>query len=467
MASINSLPPELLKKCLRYICITALSSVNTAVLKSLCLICRAWRDPAQTLLFSSVKLNHARRLRLFLMHSTRIELAQSVKRLQLFIHGDGGTTTIAPRDAITPSDLAKLLGFLPSILEIDVTFERTTVLHDATLEMIAFADVRPRALRISCMAPDRSLVAAQLCSIWPSVEHVSVSGSADAVRSPGSSKPHFGLYEFDWRGVKPPGDDYLQWMLHHSRGSLQILSLTTISDDVVFLQMLLNKVRGTLRALRLPRAPKRLLGTLGGLEKLEEFKLNASIPPLPILNALPPTVQHLAFGVKPKPSRQSLLPSARFVPPVPPVPTPDSPTGVTSPTRALGTSSPRSSPVLMRSKAAAAIVGSPTSPPASTAQQPARSSSSSSGTLEDILEYIRKAPALRTVTYSWCMDEGSSDVVALKILCVEKGIDLRCFRHEFGWYSPSEREELVKCDQFPRYVPVSKAHARVPSIPYA
>ncbi|KAG9105399.1 hypothetical protein FRC07_009313, partial [Ceratobasidium sp. 392] len=119
------------------------------------------------------------------------------------------------------------------------------------------------------------------------------------------------------------------------------------------------------------------------------------------------------------------------------------------------------SPTQTRSKAAAAIVGpSPNSPPNAV-------NSSSQGTLADVLEYVRKAPGLRTVTYSWCTDEGTSDVVALKVLCVERGIDLRCFRHEFGWFSPSEREEMIKCNRFPRYVPISKAHARVPSIPYA
>ncbi|KAG8729458.1 hypothetical protein FRC12_020965 [Ceratobasidium sp. 428] len=225
----------------------------------------------------------------------------------------------------------------------------------------------------------------------------------------------------------------------------------------MFLQVLLQKLRGTLRSLRLPRAPKRLTTAFSDLEKLEEFKLTASIPPLKVLEALPPTIQHLAFGIKPKPSRQSLLPSAKL--------SISSPTSITSPNRPFsiingnGTNSPRSSPTQTRSRAAAAIIGpSPSSPP---------NASSSQGTLADVLEYVRKAPALRTVTYSWCTDEGTSDVVALKVLCVERGIDLRCFRHEFGWFSPSEREEMVKCDRFPRYVPVSKAHARVPSIPYA
>jgi hypothetical protein len=434
MANIHSLPPELMKKCFRFVCITALSSVNTAVLKSLSLVCRAWRDPAQTILFSNVKISQARRLRLFLMHGTRIELTQAVRRLQLFIHGDGGTTTIAPRDAITPGDLAKLLGFLPSIIEIDVTFERTTVLHDATLEMIAFADVRPKALRISCMSPDRSLVAAQLCSVWPSVEHVSLSGSAEAIRAMGASKPQFELYEYEWRCTRPESEDHLQWILHNSRNSLQILSLNTISDDVVFLSMLLSKLRGSLRSLRLPRVPKRLLTTLSGLEKLEEFKVTESIPPLPILKALPPTVEHLAFGIKPKPNRQSIIPGTKFSPSSP---ISASPT-VTSPTRSLGNNSPRSSPVQARSKAAAPLVGSDTNGQKET-------TSSGNGTLEDVLKYVRKAPALRTVTYSWCQDEGSSDVVALKALCVERGIDLRCFRHEFGWFSPSEVRFCLHC----------------------
>ncbi|QRV73751.1 F-box-like domain-containing protein [Ceratobasidium sp. AG-Ba] len=448
MASINSLPEDILKKCLAYVCITSLSSINTSFLKSLSTVCRAWRNPAQTLLFSSVKISQARRLRLFLMHGTRIELTQSVKRLQLLIHGDGGTTTIAPKDMISPSDLAKLLGFLPSIIEIDVTFERTTVLHDATLEMIAFADVRPRALRIQCMSTDSSLVASQLCSVWPSVEHVSLSGNADIVRATGASKPQFELYEYDWRCTRPPSESHLQWMLYNSRRSLQILSLTTLPEDLMLLQMLLQKLRGTLRSVRLPRAPKRLTIAFSNLEKLEEFKLTASIPSLPLLNALPPSVQHLAFGIKPKPSRQSILPGTKF--------SISSPTSITSPNRPFGSNSPRTSPVQTRSKAAAAIVG--PSPNGST---------SSEGTLADVIEYVRKAPSLRTVTYSWCTDDGTSDVVALKVLCVERGIDLRCFRHEFGWYSPYEREELIKCSQFPRYVPISKAHARVPSIAYA
>ncbi|KAG9074047.1 hypothetical protein FRC06_010976 [Ceratobasidium sp. 370] len=458
MASINPLPEDILKKCLGYTCITMLSSVNSSVLKSLSTVSRAWRSPAQTLLFSNVKISQARRLRLFLMHSTRFELTRAVKRLQLLVHGDGGTTTIAPKDVISPSDLAKLLGFLPSIIEIDLTFERTTVLHDATLEMIAFANVRPRALRIQCMSTDPSLVASQLCSIWPrSVEHVSLSGNAEVVRASGASKPQFELYEYEWGCTRPPSETHLQWVLHNSCASLQILSLMTISEDVMFLQMLLQKLRGTLRSLRLPRAPKRLLTAFSGMEKLEEFKLTASIPPLPILEALPPTVQHLAFGIKPKPpSRQSVLLGTKS--------SISSPTGITSPPRPLGsangTSNPHTSPTQIRSKAAAAIVGSsPSSPPTA--------SSSSHGTLADVLEYVRKAPALRTVTYSWCTDDGTSDVVALKVLCVERGIDLRCFRHEFGWFSPSEREEMIKCDRFPRYVPISKAHARVPSIPYA
>ena len=83
----------------------------------------------------------------------------------------------------------------------------------------------------------------------------------------------------------------------------------------------------------------------------------------------------------------------------------------------------------MRSKAAAAVAGTRPSPP---------KEKSGPTSLTDVLEYIRKAPALRTVTYSWCQDEGSSDVVGLKVLCVERGIDLRCFRHEFGWFSASE-----------------------------
>lgn len=427
MATIQSLPPELLKRCFKFVCITALSSVNTAVLKSLSLICRAWRNPAQKLLFSNVKITQARRLRIFLLHGTRIELAQAVKRLQLFIHGDGGTTTIAPRDAIVPGDLAKLLGFLPSIVEIDVTFERTTVLHDVTLEMVAFADVRPKALRITCMSPDRSLVAAQLCSIWPSVEHVSLTGSAEVIRAPGASKPQFELYEYEWKCARQESGDHLQWILHNSRDSLQILSISILPDDVVFLSMLLTKLRGSLRSLRLPRAPKRLLTTLPGLTKLEEFKVTESIPSSSVLNALPLTVEHLAFGVKPKPNRQSLILGTKFSPSSPANSSPTAP----PPTKSVGLGSPRSSPVLSRSKAAAAIVGSNPN-----AQKETKSSSNSS--LEDILEYVRKAPSLRTVTYSWCQEEGSSDVVALKVLCVERGIDLRCFRHEFGWYSPSE-----------------------------
>ncbi|CAE6516166.1 unnamed protein product [Rhizoctonia solani] len=455
MANVQSLPPELLKKCFKFLCITSLSSVNPAVLKSLALVCRAWREPAQAILFSNVKISQARRLRLFLMHGTRIELTQSVKRLQLYVHGDGGTTAIAPRDAITPGDLAKLLGFLPSILEIDVTFERTTVLHDATVEMIGFADVRPKALRITCMAPDKSIVGSQLCSIWPSVEHVSLTGNAEVVRSFGASKPQFELYEYEWRCNRPESEEHLQWMLYNSRHSLQILSLNNISDDVVFLSMLLLKLRDSLRSLRIPRAPKRLLTTISQLENLEEFKVTASIPTSETLNALPPTIEHLAFGIKPKPNRQSMIPGV-------PIPSPtsastSSPT-TTSPTRALLFGSPRSSPVQMRSKAAAAVVGARSSPPK---EKPRPTS------LADVLEYIRKAPALQTVTYSWCQDEGSSDVVGLKILCVERGIDLKCFRHEFGWFSASEREEMIKCDKFPRYVPISKAHSRVPSTPYA
>ncbi|CAE6471945.1 hypothetical protein ACGC1H_003823 [Rhizoctonia solani] len=454
MANIQSLPPELLKKCFKFLCITALSSVNPAVLKSLALVCRAWREPAQTILFSNVKISQARRLRLFLMHGTRIELTQSVKRLQLYVHGDGGTATIAPRDAIVPGDLAKLLGFLPSILEIDVTFERTTVLHDATLEMIGFADVRPKALRVTCMAPDKSIVGSQLCSIWPSVEHVTLAGNAEVVRAFGASKPQFELYEYEWRCTRPESEEHLQWILYNSRNSLQILSLNNISDDVVFLSRILLKIRKSLRSLRIPRAPKRLLATISQLENLEEFKLTASIPGRETLNALPSTIQHLAFGFKPKPNRQSMIPGVPL--PSPTSASTSSPT-TTSPTRALPFSSPRSSPVQARSKAAAAVVGAHPGP----AKEKPESTS-----LADVLEYVRTAPALHTVTYSWCQDEGSSDVVGLKVLCVERGIDLRCFRHEFGWFSASEREEMTKCDRFPRYVPVSKAHSRVPSTPY-
>ncbi|CAE6437556.1 unnamed protein product [Rhizoctonia solani] len=455
MANIQSLPPELLKKCFKFLCITALSSVNPAALKSLAMVCRAWREPAQTILFSNVKISQARRLRLFLMHGTRIELTQSVKRLQLYVHGDGGTTTIAPRDAITPGDLAKLLGFLPSIVEIDVTFERTTVLHDATLEMIGFADVRPKALRITCMAPDRSIVGSQLCSIWPSVEHVSLGGNAEVVRSFGASKPQFELYEYEWRCTRPESEEHLQWMLYNSRNSLQIFSLNNIPEDVVFLNMILLKLRGSLRSLRIPRAPKRLLTTLSQLENLEEFKVTASIPTSETLNALPPSIAHLAFGIKPKPSRQSMIPG---VPTTQPTSASTTSPIITSPTRSLPFSSPRSSPVQTRAKAAAAITGTRPSPPK---EKPVPTS------LVDVLDYVRKAPALRTVTYSWCQDEGSSDVIELKVLCVDKGIDLRCFGHEFGWFSPSEREEMIKCDKFPRYIPISKAHSRVPSTPYA
>jgi hypothetical protein len=432
MANIQSLPPELLKKCFKYLCITALSSVNPAVMKSLALVCRAWRGPAQTILFSNVKISQARRLRLFLMHGTRIELTQAVKRLQLYVHGDGGSATIAPKDAIAPGDLAKLLGFLPSIIEIDVTFERTTVLHDATLEMIGFADVRPKALRIACMAPDRSIVGSQLCSIWPSVEHVSLTGNAEVVRAYGASKPQFELYEYEWRCTRPESEEHLQWVLYNSRNSLQILSLNNISEDVVFLSMILLKLRDSLRSLRIPRAPKRLLSTISQLENLREFKVIASIPTSDTLNALPPTIEHLAFGVKPKPNRQSLIPNVPIPFSPPSSVTKSSPT-VTSPTRSLPFSSPRSSPVQTRSKAAAAIVGARSSPPKEKLVPTS---------LESVLEYVRKAPSLRAVTYSWCENEGSSDVVGLKVLCVEKGIDLRCFRHEFGWFSAAEVSTL-------------------------
>ena len=263
---------------------------NYKTLLSCCLVCTAWRDPAQKLLFHALRFRYSSDIpsdsaRYPLFFSPRATLLASyVRRLDIFLsHKDG---------KCSPQDLANIVACCHQIY--DVTL-RVDGIHELSAEVL---QCLRRGHAASFPHPIRSLsllvcsvqspILFQLLAVWTTVQFLRV-GVELAARLP--AKPsNLHLYELALHRIPPLR--VAEWLLASSHDTLRILDchtapsaeydplIRTIGRDLISLRIFRHTIR---TAALIQHCP--------ALRELAVIQLSSFLP----LGELPPTLEHLGF----------------------------------------------------------------------------------------------------------------------------------------------------------------------------
>ncbi|KAF8314358.1 uncharacterized protein EI90DRAFT_3090449 [Cantharellus anzutake] len=271
------------------------SLINTA------LVCRAWAPISQSLLFRNVVLGTQGQSIQFLnaIHP-RTEKAHflraNIKSLEVLVSDEEDGRII------TQAAFANILKLCPNVADLRLFYYCLRPLDRTTIDILRTV---PAPSSLSLRSAQHPSPLWDLLSIWPTVQHLEValweSPSIHTTQPPkATNAQQWAPYEVRWLDESDSGED---WALPHllRPGSLRILQLLRIPSDDYF-EDLMKKHGPYLRSLRLcgpgggSVSPMReeIIPSLKNCTSLEEFKY-MRIPSRNLLQALPPSLEHLQF----------------------------------------------------------------------------------------------------------------------------------------------------------------------------
>ncbi|KDQ12204.1 hypothetical protein BOTBODRAFT_176724 [Botryobasidium botryosum FD-172 SS1] len=296
------LPGELLHTILDIACFDQRSVPLYDALRHCALVCRAWAPHAQQLLFRYVSLRPPRALlpapaaaealrkaRAFIAAldaraSDRARaLADAVRILKITVTSAEGN--------VRPDDLAAIITLCPRIYELQLAMVKVHIISPACCDRLATA-VRLAVLRYKNIDSTASVVLYQLLRLWPSLRFLQLDGHRLSLpRGSPTLPPACRLQEL--RYVSNANEQVLLWALAASADSLEALEIDPGLRPLSL--KLLAQVHGQrLRRLRLDTCDRDAADAFRLCPCLEECAFGR-IPPTEVIDALPPSLQHLSM----------------------------------------------------------------------------------------------------------------------------------------------------------------------------
>ncbi|KAF8480719.1 hypothetical protein JB92DRAFT_1742776 [Gautieria morchelliformis] len=266
-----------------------------AGLRAACLVSVAWVHPAQQLLWRSIDIQtvfQTRALRKMCESRRRgSELALYTRKLSVSRRADS-----PPELSPTMRDIARLLKRLPRVEELHLWQPLSALPVFPSFDLELAITRRPdipvlTTLHISFARPSlvHNLLHTLPCLRFVAVQSSLSSDTEEDERPPSGLAPRCRLYEIRW-GVK--SGVHITHALEKSSDTLRILGLHSLPPAFA---TLMSTHGVALRSLRVFRYDPSLPQAVRHCRVLEEFIMQDHVPPDELLDALPPTLMHLAI----------------------------------------------------------------------------------------------------------------------------------------------------------------------------
>ncbi|TDL19433.1 hypothetical protein BD410DRAFT_822193 [Rickenella mellea] len=279
------------------------------LLSNCALVCRDWTEPAQKLLFRHVSLTTQGAVNSFQASVSSRRMGQK--------HGDSVTRLHIILDfndpnRIYPQSLIQTIIPCPHLYELDLSLygtdpRRGVVDHPNALRMFKNApDFDDETLELLRGGPQISALhfsnwsdnfhcTSQLLSVWPSVKFLTLTGCK--TQFPRTHSPPCKLRHLRLNFQVTPSVDFMQWLLHDSKGSLRSLEMDR-EPPVELLDHIVRDHGQTLGSLAIPTCRSYDYGvSIERCEILREFRIESPWFSPMAVKTLPRTLEHLAFGV--------------------------------------------------------------------------------------------------------------------------------------------------------------------------
>jgi hypothetical protein len=296
---------------------------NTQLLRNCTQVCKAWRLPAQKLLFRSVTLRsqsayYAFKKAVNPSTDTGRELARAVVRMRL---------TIDPNqpNGLKEYSFARAVHMCPSLFELSLSLygcatpggdavgamdtsrvQRCSPCFDKRVIQLLESGPKISALQVTNWSDNHQCIT-QLLNVWPAISSLAIGGAPPRLCSPTPAPIPCELRELRMNFQSPPSLAFVKWLLHNSSNSLRILELERETPPHIF-DYLTEAHCSSLESLTLPSCTSHELShTIKRWGQLKEIKTeNPWVSPM-IYKGLPGALEHIALGLDGNTALQPVL----------------------------------------------------------------------------------------------------------------------------------------------------------------
>lgn len=312
-SGVPQMPLELILSFIEAACAEGDHDAHVELLRNCSLVCRSWSLGAQKMLFREVTLRSQRSSELFMNAVDRLTahgqaLGDAVKRLRVAIdhnqpsglhqHSFALAVTMCPnlshlelslygcaepgQDIVGSPDVSRLRRPAPSFDEQTLTLLKT----GSRIDSLHFDNWSENQQAIF-----------QMLDIWPALFFLSIGGTPP--RPLHNLPPPFScaLVGLRLNFQTLPSVDFMEWLLHNSTSSLQMLQFDRDPTHAV-LEYLMAAHGPTLRAIALPGfTTPEVVSLLTGAVHLRELRTESPSCPIAVYKKLPRELKHLSLGL--------------------------------------------------------------------------------------------------------------------------------------------------------------------------
>ncbi|KAF8640516.1 hypothetical protein AX17_000178 [Amanita inopinata Kibby_2008] len=298
-------------------------NIDTQMLKSCSLVCRAWSMPAQKLLYRHVTLQNQKALESFIETADRstergVVLGDSVRRLRIIMDHNQPLGIHQHSFAVAVTLCPNLVGVGLSLYGCaapgkdvvgapdQLRMRRPAPLFDDHTVQLLKSGPAIAALEFNNWSENEHTTN-QLLQIWPTLNSLAVGGTVPHLLPEPSDPFPCALEDLRLNFQTPPSTDYMKWLLHNSAQSLRVLEFER-EPPVHLLEYLITSHASTLCSLSLPSlSSHEQVSVLQKCTKLRRLRTESpSVFPV-LYRQLPKSLEHMALGMDRDSSLHSIL----------------------------------------------------------------------------------------------------------------------------------------------------------------
>ncbi|KII91389.1 hypothetical protein PLICRDRAFT_105811 [Plicaturopsis crispa FD-325 SS-3] len=262
---------------------------DARTLSAAALVCSSWADPAQRLLFHSIRFTLGTSADEQLVTGRDPDMAlleYNYNRLGAYVR-ELNVSLIGQKHALDLQPFLRILAACPRLHALTLRSSGVLDFTSTVMDGLRSISVCPRALHIAG-ADVQSLLLYRLLHVWPSIQILRLDSTEIVTPPPSYYAPP--LYELAIRRTPIPST--LEWLLSASADTLRILEFR---DQPGFrIRSLIAPLAPNLRSLRFVHFDVHAAAILRLCTNLEEF-IVYHIPQVVRIEALPPSLVHFSF----------------------------------------------------------------------------------------------------------------------------------------------------------------------------
>ncbi|SJL15700.1 uncharacterized protein ARMOST_19204 [Armillaria ostoyae] len=296
--------------------------IDYSLLKACSLVCREWSAAAQKLLFHNVTLRTQSACLSFqsavdpITEQGRI-LGEAVVRMRVILDHNQPF-------GITEQSFAQAFVLCPNLFELNLALygsvspgrdiigspdslrmRRPAPSFDESTLSLLQCGPAISALQFSNWSENSHSVS-QLLSVWPSLKSLVLSGNAPEL--PSDELPPFpcALHEFHMNFQAFPSLDFMDWLLHHSIGSLRVLGMAQ-EPSMQLLDYFVDTHGNTLESVSLPVCWQDTARSLHRCPRLRQISVERPLVSPLLFKKVSERLEHIAFGLNKMTALQSVI----------------------------------------------------------------------------------------------------------------------------------------------------------------